>query len=89
MVHANPGLRPGLSSAVPPGLDFVMVVLTQTLKPSSARPSAARLKLSSRALRAETFPELVTPLLWLNACPSFINTRENSKTVGMREVEAS
>jgi hypothetical protein len=29
----NPGLRPGLSSAVPPGLDLVMVVLTQTLKP--------------------------------------------------------
>jgi hypothetical protein len=24
-VHANPGLRPGLSSAVPSGLDFVVV----------------------------------------------------------------
>jgi hypothetical protein len=29
MAHANPGLRPGLSSAVPTGLDFEMVVLTQ------------------------------------------------------------
>jgi hypothetical protein len=27
------GLRPGLSSAVPQGLDFVTVVLTQTLNP--------------------------------------------------------
>jgi hypothetical protein len=35
MVHANPGLRPGLRSAVPTGLDFVTVVLTQTLKPRS------------------------------------------------------
>jgi len=35
MAHANPGLRPGLSSAVPTGLSFVMVVLTQTLKPRS------------------------------------------------------
>jgi hypothetical protein len=25
MVHANPGLRPGLGSAVPTGLDFEMV----------------------------------------------------------------
>jgi hypothetical protein len=32
MSHANPGLRPGLSSAVPTGLDFEMVVLRQTLK---------------------------------------------------------
>jgi hypothetical protein len=28
------GLRPGLNSGVPLGLDFVMVFLTQTLKPS-------------------------------------------------------
>jgi hypothetical protein len=34
MAHANPGLRPGLSSAVPTGPSFVMVVLTQTLKPN-------------------------------------------------------
>jgi hypothetical protein len=32
MSHANPGLRPGLSSAVPTGLDFEMVVLRHTLK---------------------------------------------------------
>jgi hypothetical protein len=32
MAHANPGLRPGLGSAVPTGLDFEMVVLTHTLK---------------------------------------------------------
>jgi hypothetical protein len=35
MANANPGLRPGLGSAVPTGLSFVMVVLTQTLKPRS------------------------------------------------------
>jgi hypothetical protein len=35
MEHANPGLRPGLSLAVPAGLDFVMVGShTQTLQPA-------------------------------------------------------
>ena len=38
MVRANPGLRPGLSSAVPAGLDLVMAVLTQPLKPSLTPP---------------------------------------------------
>ena len=33
MAHANPGLRPGLSSAVPAGLDIERVVLTQGLSP--------------------------------------------------------
>jgi hypothetical protein len=40
----NPGLRPGLSSAVPTGLDFVMVVLTLTLKPKTIVGLTARLK---------------------------------------------
>jgi hypothetical protein len=31
------GLRPGLSSAFPTGFDLVMVVLTQTRKPSDRR----------------------------------------------------
>ena len=44
MADANPGLRPGLSSAVPTGLDFATVVLTHPLQPSSAQLSAARLK---------------------------------------------
>jgi hypothetical protein len=35
MGPANPGLRHGLSSAVPAGLDIVTVLLTQTLKPNS------------------------------------------------------
>jgi hypothetical protein len=26
MAHANPGLRPGLSSGVPTGLDFVVAI---------------------------------------------------------------
>ena len=47
MALGNPGLRPGLSSAVPSGLHFVMVVLTQTPKSSSAQPVVARLKLSA------------------------------------------
>ena len=34
MANANPGLRPGLRSAVPTGLDFQMVALAQTLKPN-------------------------------------------------------
>ena len=33
MADANPGLRPGLSSAIPTGLDSVTVVLTHPLKP--------------------------------------------------------
>jgi hypothetical protein len=33
IARANPGLRPGLSSAVPTGLDFERVVLTLTLWP--------------------------------------------------------
>jgi hypothetical protein len=44
MVHANPGLRPGLSSAVPTGLDFVMVVLTQGLSHIFVGLFTARLK---------------------------------------------
>jgi hypothetical protein len=33
----NPGLRPGLSSAVPSGLSFEILVLTRTPKPSAPR----------------------------------------------------
>ena len=33
MAPADPGLRPGLSSAVPTGLDFEMIVLTHPLQP--------------------------------------------------------
>ncbi len=33
-----PGLRPGLLSDVPTGLDWESVVLTQTLKPSNSSP---------------------------------------------------
>jgi hypothetical protein len=40
MVHANPGLRPGLSSAVPTGLDFVMVVLSQMHSAVETFPAA-------------------------------------------------
>jgi len=43
MAHTNPGLRPGLSSAVPAGLDFEMVVFMPGLKPASDRGRAARL----------------------------------------------
>jgi hypothetical protein len=75
MVHANPGLRPGLSSAVPPGLDFVMVVLTQTLKPSSAWTICGTAEAVPFVQRL--YPQLVKPLFWLKPCPSFISTREN------------
>jgi hypothetical protein len=34
--HLHPGLRPGLFSAVPAGLNSTPAVLTQTLKPSKA-----------------------------------------------------
>jgi hypothetical protein len=61
MAHANPGLRPGLSSAVPPGLDFVMVVLTQTLKPNLFSILSGPTK--SRALiQNRVFPQPVWPL---------------------------
>jgi hypothetical protein len=44
MAYANPGLRPGLSSAVPTGLNIEMVILTQgALKPSAAEAFTARL----------------------------------------------
>jgi hypothetical protein len=33
LADANPGLRPGLLSAVPPGLKWETVVLTQARKP--------------------------------------------------------
>jgi hypothetical protein len=37
-LNLYPGLRPGLSSAVPPGLILQSLVLTQTLKPVSTFP---------------------------------------------------
>jgi hypothetical protein len=46
----DPGLRPGLSSAVPAGL-ILQAVLRHTLKPSSTQPHCGTAK--ARALRTE------------------------------------
>jgi hypothetical protein len=54
MADVNPGLRPGLSSAVPAGLDSAMVVLPQPLKPR--REQGIRGTAEAVSLRRETSP---------------------------------
>ena len=42
MAYANPGLRPGLSSAVPTGLNIEMVILTQAFSPGGGASNSVR-----------------------------------------------